>query len=422
MTLSRSYTPEEREAIQALKSFIVDNPELEQLEDILEEFNIFEALGIGRQELRHSNFFAWLMNPKGSHGLGDYFLKQFIRKLAKLSDDERIDDLLFNIETKGGLTDTEVFREWNHIDIFITNKSFKFTTTIENKFLSDEHGDQLGRYAATVESTYPDFLNIFIYLTPDQRIPLGSDRFTPIGYIHIVEIIEHILKVKSSVLSEDVKTLLRHYVAFIRRFLMSGEIEKLCMEIYKKHKKALDLIYEYVKSSSIPVLIRNMLVDLLPTKGFKIFYDSRSYIRFLPEDWNFIPLVSSWKISRQENMPLICFEFYNTEQYGLILYLLCTPLMKDKALQYASTVNMLLLLGTTIGKPFRTPRNVEKSLKGLLEGSTDRVAICSYRVCTPREYESLSIEEIKDKVESFLDSFKEKELKVIHEGLFSVFK
>ena len=45
--------------IQALEEFINDNPELERLEEIAEDFNIFIALGIVDTEIRHSNFLAW---------------------------------------------------------------------------------------------------------------------------------------------------------------------------------------------------------------------------------------------------------------------------------------------------------------------------------------------------------------------------
>ena len=44
-----------------LERFVVDNPELEQLEDLLAKFNIFEVLKLQRQEIRHSNFLAWLL-------------------------------------------------------------------------------------------------------------------------------------------------------------------------------------------------------------------------------------------------------------------------------------------------------------------------------------------------------------------------
>jgi hypothetical protein len=46
-----------------LEAFIVDNPELERLEDLLSEFNLFEALGAVRQEIRHSDFLSYLLDP-----------------------------------------------------------------------------------------------------------------------------------------------------------------------------------------------------------------------------------------------------------------------------------------------------------------------------------------------------------------------
>jgi len=63
---------------------------------------------------------------------------------------------------------------------------------------------------------------------------------------------------------------------------MSGEIDMLCMEIYRKHKKALDLIYEYVKNSCTSVMVRNFSVEILPDYGYEMLYASRGYIRFIP--------------------------------------------------------------------------------------------------------------------------------------------
>ena len=49
---------------KALEAFVVDNHELEQLEDLLIQFNIFEAVGAVWQELRHSDFLAFLPDPQ----------------------------------------------------------------------------------------------------------------------------------------------------------------------------------------------------------------------------------------------------------------------------------------------------------------------------------------------------------------------
>ncbi len=49
----------------ALARLIINNPELEKLESTLSEFNLFEAIGVIRQELKHSNMLAfyWLHLP-----------------------------------------------------------------------------------------------------------------------------------------------------------------------------------------------------------------------------------------------------------------------------------------------------------------------------------------------------------------------
>ena len=61
--------------LEALEALVVDNPDLERLEALLDEFNIFEAIGAVRVELRHSDFLAFLLNPTQNHGLGDAFVK-----------------------------------------------------------------------------------------------------------------------------------------------------------------------------------------------------------------------------------------------------------------------------------------------------------------------------------------------------------
>ena len=67
--------------VKALEALVVDNPDLERLEALLDQFNIFEAIGAVRQEVRHSDFLAFLLNPQQNHGLGDTFLKRLLQKV-----------------------------------------------------------------------------------------------------------------------------------------------------------------------------------------------------------------------------------------------------------------------------------------------------------------------------------------------------
>lgn len=56
--------------------------ELEQIRAIENvRANIFDAVGMERQEVKHSAFIAWLLDPDKPHGLGNRFLAEFCKRL-----------------------------------------------------------------------------------------------------------------------------------------------------------------------------------------------------------------------------------------------------------------------------------------------------------------------------------------------------
>ena len=78
---------------------------------MLDEFNIFEAVGAVRQEVRHSDFLAFLLNPQQNHGLSDEFLACFLQKTLQAAGQGSspvalLDLALWDLEA------TEVRREW----------------------------------------------------------------------------------------------------------------------------------------------------------------------------------------------------------------------------------------------------------------------------------------------------------------------
>jgi hypothetical protein len=66
--------------LAALQDFLVENEDLERLEALLDRFNVFEAIGAVRQEVRHSDFLAFLLDPQQSHGLGDLFATRLLQR------------------------------------------------------------------------------------------------------------------------------------------------------------------------------------------------------------------------------------------------------------------------------------------------------------------------------------------------------
>lgn len=50
-----------------LEDFVVGNRDLERLGKLLAEFNFFDAIGAVRQELGHSDFLVFLLDPRVNH-------------------------------------------------------------------------------------------------------------------------------------------------------------------------------------------------------------------------------------------------------------------------------------------------------------------------------------------------------------------
>ena len=74
---------ENSDSLEALERFVVENDDLLQLESHIGRFNIFDALGITRVEIRHSNFLAFILDPAESHGQGQLFLRAVLMDFLK---------------------------------------------------------------------------------------------------------------------------------------------------------------------------------------------------------------------------------------------------------------------------------------------------------------------------------------------------
>jgi hypothetical protein len=123
-----------------LERLVLHNSDLKLLESKLSNFNIFEAVGMTRQEIRHSYFLAFLLNPSESHYFGDLFLKQFLIKALQNLDTPPISAIAVDV---ANFKDVEVKREYKNIDVLLYSPSEKIVVAIENKIDSGEHSNQL---------------------------------------------------------------------------------------------------------------------------------------------------------------------------------------------------------------------------------------------------------------------------------------
>ena len=149
---------------KALEAFFVNNADLERLEELLDRFNIFEALGVVRQELRHSDFLTFMLDPQETHGLDDAFVRRLLQQVLMSAPGASTPVTPIELSL-WDLGQMEVRREWQRIDILLLDERNRLAVIIENKIDTGEHSDQLQRYYEIVRQHYPGYRMIGLYLT-----------------------------------------------------------------------------------------------------------------------------------------------------------------------------------------------------------------------------------------------------------------
>lgn len=225
---------------------LMQDPDLRKLSSKSEGVNIFDVLKVSRMEIRHSNVLGWLLDPNGSHEMGDAFLYRFI---SKLSESLSVDTSLKLLSSD--LYSFSVRREWKNIDILLVSEKAKTVVVIENKIGAQEHDanntntSQLDTYQKTIQTTFLNrFDSVFIYLTPEGDIP-SNDDWIIATYYDVLELLEDLYYEKRPTLKPEVNVLIDNYIKNLKdNVIMDQELVNLCNDIYNKHRVALDLIYE----------------------------------------------------------------------------------------------------------------------------------------------------------------------------------
>jgi hypothetical protein len=269
--------------MEALERFVADNDDLLELEDHVARFNIFEALGIARAEIKHSNFLAWLLDPAESHAQGDLFLKAILMDLLRQApaSERRVSP----VEIDGAeLSDVDIRREWKHIDLLIHCRSPGFVIAIENKMHGFERAEKLGRYEEAVRREYPGIPSFFVFLNPDGGDAPDEDWFA-YSYARVHGVLQRVQRTMKGSLGTDVGVILEHYLRLLETRLMDdAKIAELCRRIYRNHKQAIDLINEHgaVEGRGVLGALQRRLQEL---KGWRVVNNGSSYARFMPDDW-----------------------------------------------------------------------------------------------------------------------------------------
>jgi hypothetical protein len=254
---------------------LLKDEQFDRLDLGLKNPNIFQVLRIAKNEIRHSNFLSWLLDPNQSHKLGDIFLKRFLREVFSSDKFSGIDQ----VDVEGmDLSSAVIHREWKNIDILITLENV--VVCVENKVLSKEHSNQLKRYKDIIESQYPEHHKTFVFLTPEgDTSESESDTYEPISYEFIISSLERIKSVYGSSLNEQVRNYISDYITIIKRELMgTDELTELSKKIYQNHKELFDFIIE--RKPDVLDEVRSIFDRLIEERGWILGSPGKSYLRF----------------------------------------------------------------------------------------------------------------------------------------------
>lgn len=243
-----------------LARFVESNRDLAELEQLLverrSEFDALTFLGISSSEEVHSKVLAWLLDPQGSHGAGDRFLRGFVRESAAVAAGAGVNVGDLGDESAFDWSATRVQQEWHNVvegyegrlDILLINEAEGFLCGIENKIFSGEHSEQLTRYRRALAEAYPGFHRRHVFLSPAGIVPLREverQYWTPVSYATILQLVEQAVTQGDDPIREDVSSFLRQYSTTLRRRVVpdtTSNARAMARKIYMEHREAIDFI------------------------------------------------------------------------------------------------------------------------------------------------------------------------------------
>jgi hypothetical protein len=192
------------------------------------------------------------------------------------------------------LTDTDVLREEDRIDLLLVNKRLGFGIIIENKTDTDEHSNQLQRYWEVFKSKNKSISKVLgIYLTPQGSIP-SDPRYVPISYRLIYKEIDKVVA-SSSELGADLKVLLRHYRDVLEsEFMEVPKESSLAWEIHKKFPRAIEFLINNDPYTQIHREVERLIVAGRP--DIALADSHKSEISFILQEWTGSPLLYDSKL------------------------------------------------------------------------------------------------------------------------------
>jgi hypothetical protein len=252
-----------------------------KIDQLLNKFNIFHATGMNAQEIKHTKFLAYLLDPNESHGLGVKFLTNFLRNIAQQPNCKNIEILNLNLPLALIITEKKL-GNFGSIDMLIkipkinneNNKKYCLLA-IENKINAKQSINQLSNYKKALNSNeYGDADMFPLFLTRWGEEP-NDEAWSGITYQDvIVPIIENLLEHSSEVISDYLCSILKDYLELITEEDESNSnIDGLVENI---DKGMIEYIKQARKNQSNSLQDNNLFITYPRAIGFLEKYDTDS--------------------------------------------------------------------------------------------------------------------------------------------------
>ena len=299
------------------------------------EFNIFYIQGIASDEVRVCRFMKELLDPKGSHGQGDIFLRRFMTDVLKT------DDFFSDAEYRNArVTQEELTDNGRRIDLVIHIKGHRLFP-VEVKIYASDQTDQCCDYYRYARSLDPE--TKIYYLTLDGHEPSDeSKRDLQPGQFECLSFSDDILTWLDDCLNASgleriysVRELLIQFRDVIRK-LTGRQKGKMMDEI----RETITASYENVMAA---VQVSKVLPDIKIEKMREVFTGIKSHMAshgFTESTDNYLPRSEDYYRKGKYTWPSINFILHTSDkevegkialrfEIGDTLYIGITPWYSD---------------------------------------------------------------------------------------------
>lgn len=375
--------------------------------------NAFSALRL--REIKHSDFFAWLFNPRETHNLGISPFAEFVSLVRQKKPTIKIPDW-----SGDDGKDWEVFREVYNIDLLLVSERAKFVCLIENKLEAREGKDQLQRYKAFVREWYPGFEAVFVFLTLRGDEPRDAD-YVPMRFLEFTPYLKRVVKAiphRDWKDAEIVAVLLDHYRALLSdrlslrlktRVELAPEMARSCAGLFQREGALIPAILAGVRDwqESVREEMEAFIGELIsrsfgkdcfrPERGRwpKSFRDT--FLPFVPGELDDIPPLKQGGADPAYQGQIFDFVFLN--------------LPFTNPFQNAEPLGITLKVGMKAAKPgYHELREIiyrlAKENRALFNcadneqvGNQKNCMVLSQTLCTAADFQRLELAAVKEKLE-----------------------